>query len=90
MKYVVYGKGNRAYEARNKASVTRVARAWERLGYEPKMYAVDGDPVTCTKLDTHAAAVALGRRGGLAKSDRKTAASRANARKPRPGARRRV
>ena len=37
--------------------------------------------------DTHAAAVALGRRGGQAKSDRKTAANRANARKPRPGAR---
>lgn len=37
--YVVYANGNRAYEARNKASVTRVARAWERLGYEPKMYA---------------------------------------------------
>jgi len=37
--------------------------------------------------DIRAAAVTLGRRGGLAKSDRKTAANRANARKPRPGAR---
>ena len=89
MKYVVNANG-RTYEARNKASVTRVARAWERLGYEPKMYAVDGDPVTCSKLDTHAAAVTIGRLGGMAKSARKTAANRANARKPRPGARRRV
>ena len=40
--------------------------------------------------DIRAAAVTLGRRGGLAKSERKTAANRANARKPRPGARKRV
>ena len=32
-------------------------------------------------------AVALGRMGGRVKSDRKTAAARANARKPRPGRR---
>jgi len=37
--------------------------------------------------DIRAAAVALGRRGGMARSARKTAANRANARKPRPGAR---
>ena len=40
--------------------------------------------------DIRAAAVALGRRGGMARSARKTAANRANARKPRPGARKRV
>lgn len=50
-KYVVNANGNRTYEARTKASVMRVARTWRRLGYEPKVYAVDGDPVTCTQID---------------------------------------
>jgi len=49
-------------------------------------YAVQADVAD----DIRAAAVALGRRGGLARSERKTAANRANARKPRPGARKRV
>lgn len=49
-KYEVNANGNRTFSASTLSAVRRVAKTWKRLGYDPRMYCVDGDPVTVTQL----------------------------------------
>ncbi len=49
-KYEVNANGNRTFSAARKTSVMRVAKKWKQLGFAPRMYCVDGDPVTVTEI----------------------------------------